>query len=171
LAQDLKPSIETIKMNKMKFVALILIAVAFTQCKSVKFDKHPPFKVTDAAFSNWVGGLPGVSGIKVIIAYKTDTDVAFDSIFFANRKTKVELQKMNDKLYLIGHFDTSTVTNKEDLILHRNSNKELQNKVPNVNKLPFKLKENEAVISFKEGDKTKYVKVKKIKQTKSDFYQ
>ncbi len=157
-------------MTKIKIISLLAIVLGFTQCKSVKFDKHPPFNVNGASFNNWFGGQPGVSGMKVIIAYDATTKIEFDSIFFANRKTKIELSKMKDKTYIIGHFNTSNVNSREDLILHKDTNKEMQNNIPQLKKIPFELKENEAVISFIEGDKTKYVKIKNIKQTQTDFY-
>jgi len=158
-------------MKKMKVVALILVAMGvFTQCKSIKFDKNPPFKINGATFNNWVGGQPGVSGTRVMIGYTSEEKVAFESVYFNNRETKAALTTENGITYVIGHFSTSTVNNKEDLVLHADGKKEINNTLPKEKKFPFKLKENEVVISFKEGKKIKYIKIEKIKKVASTFY-
>ena len=71
--------------------------------------------------------------------------------------------------YLAGRFNTSTVNSRDDLILHNNATKEVGNDHPE-NKTPFELKENEAVISYKEGAIIKYYKISDIEKAETDFY-
>ncbi len=156
-------------MKEMKIIGCIILTIGFFQCASVHFEKTPPFSVKGATFNNYVGGLPGVSGTWVRIYYEATTKIAFDSIFFKGRKTKIELQTIKNKTFASGHFNTSTVNSKEDLILHREGKKEYGNKAPE-KKLPFELKENEAVISYTENGETKYYKVKNIKEGKKTYY-
>ena len=157
-------------MKPFYLLSIVLLTTLITQCKSTKFDKTPPFTITRATYHYWVGGMPGVSGVNVFIGYQTDKNITFDSIYFANKKVKAQTKLVKGKTYLIGYFNTSTINSKEDLILHRNGKKEFGNKPPVKEKFPFKLKENEAVISFREKGKTKYYKVKNLQQTKTDFY-
>jgi hypothetical protein len=63
---------------------------------------------------------------------------------------------------------SSTV--KPDRILDENTSKEIHNQFPEVKKMPFELKQNEAIISYKIKDKTKYFKIKSIKKGKTIFY-
>lgn len=139
-----------------------------TQCKSIQFDKHPPFKITKATYNNWIGGQPNVKGINVFVLYTSEQSVEFDSMYFNERITKIEIKEKQGIKLIVGRYDTST--RNEDLILHSDSKKETGNKVPKTNTFPFELGENEAVISYKEGNKTKYYKIKNIKQTETDFY-
>ncbi len=154
----------------MKILGLIIIALEITQCTSIKFDKHPPFRIKEATFNNWVGGMPGVKGVNIFFEYTSKKEIVFDSIFFANRIVKAKIKKIKDKNFVIGSINFSTVKSKEDLILHLNPKKEMQNKIPSINKFPFKLKGNEAVISYKEAGKIKYFKVKNIKKTKAKYF-
>jgi len=158
-------------MKITKLLALILIMTGFTQCKSTKFDKTPPFTVTEATYTNWVGGIKGVRGVNVVINYTSSSEVKFDSIYFINKVIKIEFKSVKEQQVLVGHFNTSSVNSKEDLVLHADSTKELKNTIPSLKKFPFELKENEAVISYQEGKKTKYFKVENIKVGKSVFYQ
>lgn len=155
----------------MKLAIYAFMFIGLMTCKSTKIEKNPPFKVTGATYNHWVGGQPGAKGIKVIISYETKADVTFDQIYFANKEGKIDVYKKDGKPYLIGHISTSTSNPGEDLILDIDSKKEVNNKLPQEEKkIPFELKENEAVISYTYKGKKSYYKVTNIKQTKTDFY-
>lgn len=158
-------------MKKMKYLFLFVITAMITQCKSTQFDTYPPFKIDAATYSSWNGGRPGVSGINVFIEYQSSIQVEFDSIYFKNKATKIQLILKNNNTAIAGYFSTSSKKNQPDLVLHKDSKKELKNNIPSIKQFPFQLKENEAVISYKQGGKTKYFKVIDLKKIKSDFYQ
>lgn len=152
----------------MKNMIIAIAAIFLVQCKSAQFDGKPPVKITGATFNNWVGGQQGVSGIRIIIGLEKNENIDFQKIYFAKKEGRIEISVRKDKTFLIGHLDTST-REKEDMILERDSAKEINNKIPET-KFPFELKENEAVISYLKDGELKYFKVKNIKQTKTDFY-
>ena len=79
------------------------------------------------------------------------------------------MHSKEDKTFLIGHFNNSN-REKYDIIIDADRKKEINNKPPETVKIPFELKENEAVISYKEDGKTKYFKIENIKQVISEFY-
>lgn len=155
-------------MKTMKTILIITIFFSFTQCASSKFEEKPPFKIEKTSYNTWVGGQPGVSGTRVEIVLKEKSNINFDSLFFQKKATKVDLNLTSDKTLLIGHFNTSNRQNR-DLILDDNSTKEIKNSLPKVKTFPFNLKENEAILSYKIGDKTKYFKIKNIKLSKDKF--
>ena len=66
----------------MKLGIYLMMIIGLTTCKTLKFEKNPPFKITAATYNNWVGGQQGVSGIRVIIGYTTTEKIDFKSIFF-----------------------------------------------------------------------------------------
>lgn len=151
----------------MKIGIYILMTIGLMSCKSLKFEKNPPFKVTGATYNNWVGGQQGVSGMKVIIGFTSSETIAFKKVLFYNKEASTEIQEKEGKKYLVAFFDTST-RKGGDLIMDKDPKKEMQNKAPE--KPMFELKENEAVIVYMDGDTQKYVKVENIKRTKTDFY-
>lgn len=153
----------------MKYLFLFATTILITQCKTVQFDTHPPFKITKAVYKNWTGGQPGVRGTNVFITYTSESAIAFDAIYFNNKRTKVEFIKSENSNQIAGYFNTST-RKDADITLHQNATKELYNKIPETKKFPFELKETEAVISYKEKGKINYFKVT-LKKEKSDFYQ
>ena len=108
-------------------------------------------------------------GTIVEIELKGNSNIDFDSIFFRNKSTKVEINSATGKTLIIGHFNTSK-RQKRDLILDADVTKELKNTLPDVKKIPFELKKNEAILSYKVGRKIKYFKIKNIKKSKPVFF-
>jgi len=152
-------------MKKVKLLTVFLMVLSFTQCNTLKYVNHPPFKITGATFNNWVGGRPGVSGIKVNIAYQSEGKIAFEQLYFSYRSVKIEMRTVKGKSYLIGQFNTST--REEELFLEGDTSPKTVTKLP---KPPFNLKDNEAVISYKEGTTIRYYHIKNIKKTKTIIY-
>lgn len=146
---------------------MILLAIGFSQCASVKFDQKPPFTVTNATYTSWVGGIKGASGTNVKFYYKTNANVVFEDIYYKGRLTKAELKKDKKGTLVVGYFKNES-TALRDLQLHSDPKQEYGNQPPKkIEDFPFELKDNEAVISFTEDGKTKYYKVANIKREKS----
>jgi hypothetical protein len=76
---------------------------------------------------------------------------------------------LGTKIQLLGHYSTSKRT-KTDFILDRNVQKELKNPFPVIQKNPFNLKENEAVLSYIKGGKRLFFKIENIKRLQSVFF-
>ena len=149
----------------MKISGVIFFALIFVKCASLKLEENPPFKIKGATYASFVGGMPGSRGTNVTFYYEGSTAVVFDSIYFKGRKTLVQLKKDKKGNYLSGKFYSARKNPKADLQLHKDAAKEYGNKPPKAKeKMPFDLKENEALISYKEGGKTKYFKVEKLKE-------
>ncbi|MCI2229507.1 hypothetical protein MC378_10045 [Polaribacter sp. MSW13] len=156
-------------MKTTKIASMLLILFGFAQCASTKFEENPPFKISVATYNHWVGGQPGVSGTKVNIYLAEKSNIVFDSLFFLNKKNKIEVREVKGSSILIANYSTS-VANNRNINLNLDSKKELTNQVPSIKKFPFELKENEAVISYKIKDKIKYFKIVKLKKAQTDFY-
>ncbi|WP_243765903.1 hypothetical protein [Polaribacter cellanae] len=153
----------------MKIVSILAIILGFSQCGSSKFVENPSFKIEKAFYNNWKGGQAGVSGTKLEIHISNASEVEFESLFFQQIETEVEVSKDKNKTILIGHFSTST-REKRDLILDADPKKELKNTPPNIKKPKFELKENEAVLSYKKGNKLHYFKITEIKKERTSFF-
>ncbi len=153
----------------MKVLSILTILFGFSQCVSTKLVENPPFKIESATYTNWVGGVPGVSGTNVKIVYSSNENIEFDSIYFSKKITNLEQRSYKNKKMVVGNFNTSPP--KTDLVMDVNTQKELNNKIPDAKKIPFDLKENEAVVSYKKGTKIKYFKIENLKKGKQVFYQ
>ena len=98
------------------------------------------------------------------------TTIAFDSLFFQNKKTKISIKNSQERSFLVGNFSNSSRL-KNDLTLHLNASLELKNKLPKKTKFRFSLKENEAIISYKVGSLKKYYKIENIQKKSTAFFQ
>ena len=153
-------------MKIMKILSILVILFSFTQCGSSVLIKNPTFKVEKVFYNHWVGGQPGVSGMKLEIHLKDASEIIFDSLYFQGKITKVEVSQKEEFTQIIGHYSTSK-RQKRDLILDADATKELENTVPNLGGFPFKLKENEAMLSYKKENTTVYFKIENIKKVRS----
>jgi len=155
-------------MKAIKPLLSIVLILSFTHCKTICLTKSPPFKVTDATYNNWIGGQPGVSGIKVIITVGLDEEITFDKMYFYGKSTTIQRKSTTNKAYLIGHFNTSKRIKLERIIKKQPVKKKKTKNVKGI--FPFELNENEAVISYNKGAKMFYYKVSNLKKTKTNFY-
>lgn len=132
---------------------------SFSQCSSAKqLETKAPMHFGNAYFQKWLAGVQGGgSGINLVIPVATNS-IALDSVYFRNRSAKLELGAASPKAY-IGRFKTA-LNQKKDMILSSDPKEEFKNKVPDaVETIPFELKDNECVVSYQDGTKTKYYKI------------
>lgn len=129
----------------MLFASIIAIS-----CASSKLEETPPFQVISAKyyFHN--------TSKSIHIKYETTENIKFDSISFHGHKAKAITQKREGSTYVLAEFNNIL---KSDLVLDNNPVKEFNNAVPNVNKLPFNLKNDEAILSYKINNKIRYYKI------------
>lgn len=156
-------------MKTTKILSLLAIIFGFFQCKSIKLEDNPPFQIESATYKNWVGGIEGVSGTLLEIEIVNGSQIIYDTAFFHNKTSKIEVKTKNGNVLLLANFDTSK-NQKPDLVMHSDSKKEINNKIPRTKEFPFDLKVNEAVISYKKGNKIKYFKIENFKKKKNLAY-
>tara|TARA_B110000238_G_C16098199_1_gene427075 strand:+ start:407 stop:895 length:489 start_codon:yes stop_codon:yes gene_type:complete len=156
-------------MKVIKLLFILSIVCCFYKCSGTIFVTSPSFNVDKAFYNKWIGGLPGVRGVKLELHLKNVDGIVFDSLFFQNKSTKAVVRVLGTKIQLLGHYSTSKRT-KTDFILDRNVQKELKNPFPVIQKTPFNLKENEAVLSYIKGGKRLFFKIENIKRLQSVFF-
>ncbi len=158
-------------MKIIKFIFIFTITSTLFFCCGATKDKNmyalqkkTPFKVISTEVTNWVGGQPGVRGLKVSISIDTK-NIKLDSLYFRNQKTALKLMVNSSLPTYIGIFVTARGIN--DYILDKDSTKEFGNN-PKLSseKIPFKLNNNEAVVSYKYQTKSYYYKISNIKKIK-----
>ncbi len=150
-----------------------LVLTCFTQCSSAqKLEKETPFKIGNAYFQSWVAGVEGGgSGINIFITVegKSQDKTELDSVYFRGKASKFETKPNNLDLF-IGRFSTP-FNQKRDLIMSNKPDAEYGNEAPQPNfKIPFDLKDDECVISYKEGNKTKYFRIENVAEKRLQQY-
>ncbi len=146
----------------MKFIQYISVSILssllFMQCSSAqKLQKEASFQTENAYYQKWVAGVKGGgSGINVFIPVTTQVvDVKLDSLFFRGNKVALQTKPTNPTLY-IGYI-TTAVNQQEGYI-------------SSTVKLPFELKDNEAVVSYIENETTKYIKIENLVEKQMEQY-
>jgi hypothetical protein len=147
---------------------LPMVMFSFSQCSSQKkLQEKAPVAVSKAYCQTWVAGARGGgSGINIFIPVESVSEegVELDSVYFRGRSAKLETKPQNNTLY-IGRFLTKA-NERYDLVMSGDSKEEYGNKRPeSTEKIPFELKENECVVSYKDGKKMKYFKIENIVET------
>lgn len=153
-------------MKTNKFLLALTIILNFSQCGSTNFETSPPFEIESAIYHAWTEGQSRIRGLNVTIQLKSTSTIEFDTCYFRKRSTKIEVRGSS---LLIANFTTSP-KNVTDIILHSDPIKEFKNKIPEPNKFPFKLKENEAVLGYPLNGKKRYVKIKDLKQRNTSSF-
>ncbi len=143
---------------------LCLIAISISHCRSAqKLQSKVPLEIGIVYYQTWIAGVKGGgSGVNLYIPIISNTNrVELDSVYFHGKVSKLEAY--SDSLF-IGRFKTN-INQKKDMILSSDPLEEYGNQVPKLEKeIPFKLNENQCVISYKEGSKIKYFKIENIKK-------
>jgi hypothetical protein len=155
-----------VKMKTLKtisFLILILLVMAsFSQCSSSKkLQKKAPLTLDQVYYQKWIAGLEGGgAGLNIFIP-TGDASIKLDSVYFRGKAAKLEVNNLNRTIY-IGRF-ISDFNKKKDLIMSNEPNAEFGNVMPKIpQKIPFVLKDNECIISYKDGKITKYFKVNNV---------
>ena len=149
------------------------ILFGFSQCGNskdiaYKVQEKSAFKIRKATYKEWVAGIRGGGG-GVNVFFTIDgfdsSKITLDSVFFRGQKAKIE---KNNSLY-IGRFITEA-NQQLDMIISSDTDAEYGNKAPiKTVKFPFELKDNEAIISYKENGKQKYYK-QELQREEPDLY-
>ncbi len=155
----------------MKLFGILIFALSLTQCASMKLDANPPFTIKSASYSHITGGLPGNSTLNLMIEFTANDAVDFKNVYFQNSIVNAIIEQKQNKQYIAARYKTSTGEDRKDLVLNADPKEEYGNTTKTEEKFPFELKENEAVITYKVGDKIHYYKIEKIEKIKRVFMQ
>ncbi len=154
----------------MKLFGILILALGFSQCASMKMDTQPPFKIASANYSHITGGQPGNSTLNLMIEFTAPETIDFQNVFFQNRITPAVIEEKGGKQYIAARYKTSTDQERKDLVLSSDAKAEFGNTANETKeKFPFKLEENEAVVTYKIGEKIHYYKIENVKKEKRVF--
>ncbi|WP_299527725.1 hypothetical protein [uncultured Lutibacter sp.] len=155
-------------MNKLgTILSAAIILLSFSFCSSTKdlTKVNHPFKVTKATYNTWVGGQPGVKGIKIVVTIDHQ-DIELDTVFFRSKKVPLKRDISTEFPIFVGVY--SLPNTKKDYILHEDPVNEYGNTPINKSlNIPFSLKKDEAIVSYLLDNKTYYYKIDEVVEIKS----
>ncbi|WP_062054989.1 hypothetical protein [Aquimarina longa] len=141
-------------------ILVIVILIIFTQCASSQhIDKQSPIQVNNPYYE--LSTEDKKSEFSVYIPVEKNAKVVLDYIYFKDKK--INLKYDSKKSIYIGRY----IPSKTNLIMSSDPKEEFGNQVPLIEeKLPFKLKNNEAVIAYTQGDKQGFFKLANMPENK-----
>jgi hypothetical protein len=148
-----------------KFIGIgfiTLLSFTFFGCGVSKAQNNHPFKVLEATYAKTVGEQPDlvVTTLKIMI---NNPEIKLDSVYFRNHKAPLKRVESDENSVFTGSFTISNLPH--DYILDSDPKQEFGNKPPvMVSKLPFEIKENEAVVSYFYKDNINYYKILEVKE-------
>lgn len=155
----------------MKLFGILIFVFSLTQCASNKLDVSPSFSIKKASYSHIIGGLPGNGTLNLMIEFTSDKTIYFEKVYFQNRVVNAVIEHKQNKKYIAARYRIATNQDSNDLILSANSEEEYGNTTNHQDKFPYKLKENEAIITYKIRNKIHIYKVENIIKEKRIFMQ
>lgn len=152
----------TVIKNILKLALLLIVTVSFSQCSTPKkLQKTIPLEIGQVYYQDLISDIKSSgSGFDLFIPILSNpSNIMLDSVYFRGMQSQL---KVTNKTLYVAHLRT-IANQKKDVIMSSEPYAEYGNKVPELTKNPpFKLKYNECVISYKQGFKTKYFKIKGI---------
>jgi hypothetical protein len=150
------------KLKKATYAIVFMVSFSFTfQCatssvKSTKFQKQTPFMLKSVLFQEWYAGVKvGDKGINVFIPINDLGDgVTLKDIYF--RSLSGKLVKENNKYIAVlkqQSYNYAPFSDSKQIVF------------------PFKLRDNECVISYIENGQTKFCKIKTLNEIAATYYE
>ncbi|TYA74095.1 hypothetical protein [Seonamhaeicola marinus] len=159
-----------LKVKQLLFFALmLLVMMSFSQCGSVKkgLESEAPVDIKEAYYKEWSNPARGMgSGLNLFLVLNSKTNaIVLDSVYFRGKQAKLTLKDGNT---FFGKFKTDKNTMQKDIVMSSDSTQEYNNTMPKITRIPFELERNECVVSYKDGNKTKYFKISNISKRASN---
>jgi len=158
------------QMNKKNLFLLFLIVFGslLIGCKSSSLKEPAPFNIVEKTYFYWVGGKQGTQGTTIRLKGQTDKlNLSFSKVYFQNHEYSIVPNFNSNGFVIEGNY---SYFREKDLILDKDPAAEYGNSPSNpTEKIPFDLKENEAILVYSVNGREGYYKISDIKQLEKVF--
>lgn len=160
-----------IRMKTLQSFIFLFILMTTYSCNNTKpiLEEDPPFLISEATFQKWFGGTQNAGGgIQLTLIFsKISEGVDVEKVYFRGKSENLKQDHQNSKSFVATFVDKP----KQDIILDRNSIKEMDNPKPSITvKSPFDLEANQAVIQYQVQSKTFYYKMNNVTEKEAVSY-
>jgi hypothetical protein len=144
-------------------LAIIILSVIIVGCKSQSLATSVPFDLDEKTYFYWVGGKQGTEGTTIRLVGRTQSlNVSFSKLYFQNHEYDIVPEFSSQGFSIEGTFSKFR---EKDVIMHKDPVAEYGNQPPKVDKkIPFDLKDDEAVLLYSINGMEGYHKISGIKQ-------
>jgi hypothetical protein len=155
-------------MTKIKFLSFLFVFVFIGCANSYKLEKKSILSFNESYYSPWSSGVKGGgAGVHVFILVDENINLSekntkIEGVYFKGKYAKLKHQELNKYQAFIKEDSNSDALEFENNI----EKKAVETKNE---KIPFVLKDNEAVISYVTKEKNKYVKIILTKKETKGF--
>jgi hypothetical protein len=148
-----------------RLLITLLTTISFLSCASTQekpkasnqyiLTEKTPFMITEGHFQKWAAGAQGGgSGTHVFLTFAAlQKNVSLKELYFKGEKTSLKIVGKNSNKYQASFRDQ----NRTITIMDHDALKEAVNTPPV--KIPFTLKEDDAVLSYIENNELKFFKI------------
>lgn len=150
------------------FSTLIMMSISASKCSEAKkMDKKAPSIIgevyVEASNSEDVSGDSGYN-LYIPMQSEENKDILLDSVYFRNQIVKLARISEDASILYVGKFDNFKKSN-DDIIMSSNPLDEMANKPPSVpQRIPFKIEDDECIVSYKFKGGTRYFKIENIRE-------
>ncbi|MDR9457535.1 MAG: hypothetical protein RI572_09005 [Salegentibacter sp.] len=139
------------------FIFSIVLLSILSSCGSNKeLQERAPAQFNEVYYSETEDGLDLYIPVSVI----QESRVQLESVYFRGMHSPLQLDEEQSNLYI-----ASFALGKGDKVMHVDPKEEYGNKAPQAPKeSPFEINKDEAILVFKQNDKTKYYKLTGIEE-------
>ena len=150
------------KSLKIFFISIIL-SVFFVGCKSQSLETSAPFEIVAKNYFYWVGGQKGTEGTTITLKGKTTSmNISFSKVFFQDREYNVVPEFNSAGFVIRGNYSKFR---ERELVMDKDPAAEYGNTAPDQEKkIPFDLKDDEAILLYTVNGREGYHKITGIKQ-------
>ena len=144
-------------------LTIIILSVIMIGCKSQSLATSAPFNIDEKTYFYWVGGKQGTEGTTIRLVGRTQSlNVSFSKLYFQNNEYDIVPEFSSQGFSIEGTFSKFR---EKDVIMHKDPAAEYGNQPPKVDKkIPFDLKDDEAVLLYSINGMEGYHKISEIKQ-------
>jgi len=154
-------------MKKIKSIhvqlTIIILSVIMIGCKSQNLATSAPFSIDEKTYFYWNGGKQGTEGTTIrLVGHTQSLNVSFSKLYFQNHEYGIVPEFNSQGFVIEGSFSKFR---EKDVILHKDPAAEYGNEPQKVEKkIPFDLKDDEAVLLYSVNGMEGYHKISGIKQ-------
>lgn len=146
---------------KMLFGGIALFA--FAHCGSSQtLQSQAPFTLEGSAIEPWTAGdSDQFRGVNLLFPVTSGKEIVLDTVYYGRKKSALIRIQKDD--YLVYKATVDTTNTPYDVVMHADPKEEFGNRPPVREDVPFELMDDEAVISYLEKGRRKYVKISGLK--------
>jgi hypothetical protein len=144
-------------------LAIIILSVIMVGCKSQSLATSVPFDIDEKTYFYWIGGKQGTEGTTIRLVGRTQSlNVSFSKLYFQNHEYDIVPEFSSQGFSIEGTFSKFR---EKDVIMHKDPAAEYGNQPSKgEKKIPFDLKDDEAVLLYSINGMEGYHKISGIKQ-------